>query len=116
MCTRHVFLATIKKLVVEEGWTAEFYNKRRSVRLYCPNGHRYTPIEAVVEFGKNGGNCATLVSDLDPRAIVLIEKASCNICFENATHKDKKAFHSTRIGLLNSCGLREIYPTQLSRF
>ena len=116
MCTRHVFLATIKKLVVEEGWKAEFYNRRRSVRLYCPNGRRHTPIEAVVEFCKDGGNCATLVSDLDPRALVLINGASSNTCFKDATYKDKKALHSTRVRLLNSCGLREIYPTQLSRF
>lgn len=115
MCTRHVFLATIKKLVVENSWEADFY-KRGSIVLYCPNGTGHTPIEAVRKFGENGGCCATLVSDLTPRSLALIKGASCNTYFENATYQYEKAFRLTRIGLLNSCGLRERFLIPLSRF
>lgn len=116
MCTRHVFLATVKKLFVEEDWEAEFYNNG-SVRFFClKNQRRYTPLKAVSEFGKNGGCCGTLVSDLTPRSLTLIKGASCNTCFEDATDKDKRALRYTRAGLLDSCGLREMFPAPLSRF
>ena len=110
MSNGYIFFTALKRLVVTDGWKAEYHN-HGSVRLYCPDGQKYTPIEAIRLLGENGGCCATVVSDLNQRASDLIWQASCNICNKHANPEDKKAFRATRIRLLESCRLVDMYPT-----